>query len=132
MLQIRVIDDQNEVLQYRLGFIGAPGWQLLSTSLTGEVEPGNRITGGNGRLDGALRLKELIVDDDPNTASGSGTIWVDNLTAFVGGEVYAQRFGVGNEVVDVIWSPTGSTVQLPAASAATVTQRDGGSQTVQQ
>ena len=131
MLQVQLTDEQGEVLQYRLGFLGAPGWQFLSTSLGGEVEPGNRITGGNGRLDGAVRLKELIVDDNPNTATGSGTIYVDDMVAFLGGEVYAQRFGTGGEVVDVIWSPEGSSVQLPSASAsATVTERDGASRTV--
>ncbi|PLS79540.1 MAG: hypothetical protein CYG59_12965 [Chloroflexi bacterium] len=131
MLQLRVVDEQNEVLQYRLGFLGAPGWQFMSASLTGEVEQGNRITGGNGRLDGTLRLKELIVDDDPNTAAGSGTFYVDDLTAFQGGEVYAQRFGRGGEVVDVLWSPLGASVQLASASgSATVTERDGGSRVV--
>jgi polysaccharide biosynthesis protein PslG len=125
MLQIRVQDQENEVLQYRLGYIGAAGWQFLSASLTGEVEQGNRITGGNGRLDGALRLKELIVDDDPNTATGSGTFYADELTAFTGGEVYAQRFQAGNEVVDVLWSPGGAQIQLPAAANGVVTDRNG-------
>jgi hypothetical protein len=131
MLQVRIADEQGEVLQYRLGYIGAPGWQFLSTSLTGEVEEGNRITGGNGRLDGGLRLKELIVDDSPNSATGSGKIYIDDLTAFQGSDVYVQRFGQGGEVVDVVWSPTGGTAQLPTASAAaTVTQRNGNSSQV--
>ncbi len=131
MLQIRVMDEQNEVLQFRLGYVGTPGWQFLSTSLTGEVELGNRITGGNGQLDGALRLKELIVDDDPNTATGTGTIYIDDLTAFQGGEIYAQRFQAGGDVVDVLWSPTGSSVQLASASgSATVTERNGQSRIV--
>ncbi len=126
MLQVRVEDQDGEVLQYRLGFIGAPGWQLLTTSLTGEVEGGNRITGGNGRLDGALRLKELIIDDHPNTATGSGTIWIDDLLAYTGGEVYGQRFDTGGDVVDVLWSPAGSSVNLPTASSVvTVIERDG-------
>jgi polysaccharide biosynthesis protein PslG len=129
MLQVRIADEQGEVLQYRLGYLGAPGWQFLSASLTGEVEQGNRISGGNGRLDGALRLRELVVDDHPNTATGSGTIYVDDLTAFQGADVYVQRFAqAGGEVVDVVWSPDGGTVRIPTASgAATVTQRDGGS-----
>jgi hypothetical protein len=128
MLQVRIVDEQGEVLQYRLGYIGTPGWQFLSTSLTGEVEDGNRITGGNGRLDGALRLKELIIDDNPNTATGSGTLYVDDLTAFQGTDVYVQRFHKGGEVVDVVWAPSGGTAEIPTASAsATVTQRDGNS-----
>ncbi|HEY0604668.1 MAG TPA: beta-galactosidase [Herpetosiphonaceae bacterium] len=131
MLQARIADEQGEVLQYRLGYIGAPGWQFLSASLTGEVEPGNRITGGNGRLDGALRLRELIVDDSPNTATGSGRFFIDDFTAFQGTDVYVQRFAAGGEVVDVVWSPTGGTARIPSASAsATVTQRDGGSASI--
>jgi len=126
-----VIDAEGEVLQFRLGFLGAPGWQFLSTSITGEVEPGNRISPGNGRLDGALRLRELVLDDQPNEATGSGTIFVDDLVAFVGPEVYGERFGDGDAVVDVVWALGERTLQLPAVgSAGIVTERNGSSRTI--
>lgn len=132
ILQVRVQDAQGEILQYRLGFLGAPGWQFLSSSLAGEVERGNRITGGNGRLDGNLQLKELIIDDQPDSATGSGIFWVDDLTAFTGAEVFDQRFELGDgTALDVIWSLTGAGVSLPTlGSSALVTDQNGATQTV--
>ena len=130
MIFLRVKDEQGEVLQFRMGFVGAPGWQLMTASLSGEVEPGNRLSGGNGRLDGALQLTELVIDDNPNEAAGSGTIFIDDLIGFQGGEVYAQRFQQDGEVIDVVWSPSGSSVQIPTSSAsATIVERDGASRT---
>lgn len=132
ILQVRIQDGQGEVLQYRLGFLGTAGWQFLSTSLMGEVEQGNRITGGNGRLDGNVQLKELVIDDHPDTATGSGTFWIDDLTAYMGGEVFDQRFDLGGgNAVDVVWSPTGASISLPTVgSSAQVTDRNGASQLV--
>ncbi len=134
ILQLQLTDAENETLQYRLGFIGQPGWQFLQTSITGPVEEGNRITkGGNGQLDGAVHIKALVVAPHPDTATGTGTIYVDDLTAFQGSEVYDSRFSGsgGNGIVDVVWSPAGNTVQLPSASTtATITDRDGATHTV--
>jgi hypothetical protein len=131
IVDLRLADEQGETLQYRLGFIGPPGWQFLSTPITGEVEPGNRITAGNGRLDGALRVHELVIDDYPNGSGGSGVIYVDELTAFQGPEVYAQRFSAGNDIVDVVWSPAEHTLPFPIQTAeVTVVSRDGATQTL--
>ncbi|MBA3943383.1 MAG: hypothetical protein H0X37_02335 [Herpetosiphonaceae bacterium] len=130
ILQLQLTDAENETLQYRLGFIGQPGWQFLQTSITGPVEDGNRITkGGNGQLDGAVRIKALVVAPHPDTATGMGTIYVDDLTAFEGTEVYASRFRASDG--NGVWSPAGSTVQLPSASTtATITERDGATHTI--
>lgn len=131
MLQLQLEDAEGEVLQYRLGFVGAPGWQHMTTSLSGEVLPGNRITGGDGRLTEPVRVKALIVDDFPNQAAGAGTIWIDDLVASVGAEMYAQRFDAGGEVVDMLWSLGGGQARIPTASTeATVTSRDGAAQTI--
>ncbi|GAC1545395.1 MAG: flagellar filament outer layer protein FlaA [Herpetosiphon sp.] len=132
ILQIQLTDSKNETLQYRLGFIGLPGWQFLQTSITGPVEDGNRITrGGTGRLDGAVRIKALVVAPHPDTATGTGKIFVDDLTAFQGPEVYVSRFESAGGVVDVAWSPAGATIEIPSSSStATVVDRDGVSRTI--
>ena len=130
MLQLRIADEEGEVLQYRLGFVTEPGWRLLSASITGEVEPGNRIKQGNGRLEGVLRVHELVVDDQPNEATGAGTIYVDELTAFVGTEVYDHRFLDGDDIIDVVWSPQARTRALPVATGeVTIVDRNGRTQT---
>jgi polysaccharide biosynthesis protein PslG len=131
MVHVRVADDEGEVLQYRLGFIGTTGWQFLSAPITGEVERGNRIKPGNGRLDGAMRIHGLVVDDHPNEAGGEGTIYVDDLTAFAGTEVYDHRFQDGDEVVDVVWSMEEQNIDLMVDSTrVTITDRDGIGQTL--
>jgi len=131
MLQVQLEDAEGEVLQYRLGFIGTPGWQRMTASLSGEVAPGNRITGGDGRLTEPVRVRALVVDDYPNPQAGTGTIWVDELAAATGAEIYAQRFDAGNQVVDVVWSLGGGQARIPSASAeASVIGRDGAAQTI--
>lgn len=131
MLQVQLEDAEGEVLQYRLGFIGAPGWQRMTASLSGEVDPGNRVSGGDGRLSQPARLRALIVDDYPNPQAGSGTIWVDELVASTGPEILAQRFDAGGEVVDVVWSLGGGQARIPSGSAeASVSSRDGAVQTI--
>ncbi len=131
IVHLRLVDEEGEVLQYRLGFIGAPGWHFLSTSITGSVERGNRITDGNGRLDGTFRVRELVVDDHPDTTAVSGTIYVDDLIAYQGPEVYAERFQSGTVVIDVVWALAETTVRFPAETpVATVTDRSGQRRTV--
>ncbi len=130
ILHLRLRDAAGEVLQYRLGFIGATGWHFLSTSITGAVEEGNRIVPGNGQLDGTLQIRELVIDDHPDGATGTGAIYVDELTVFQGPEVYAERFAVGSSategVVDLIWALAPTTITLSTAAAnVTMTSRDG-------
>ncbi len=131
MLQVQLEDAEGEVLQYRLGFAGTPGWQRMTASLSGEVAPGDRITGGDGRLTEPVRLRALIVDDYPNPQAGTGSIWVDELVASTGPEIYVQRFDAGGEVVDVVWSLGGGQARIPSASAeAIVSSRDGAEQII--
>ena len=126
LVQVRIADADGEVLQFRLGFLGSPGWQFLSATITGQAEEGNRIAPGNGRLDGPLRLHELIVDDYENGVVAAGTIFVDDLTAFVGVEVFNQRFQNGSDTIDVLWASGERQVDLVVdAPEVTVTDRDG-------
>jgi hypothetical protein len=117
-LKVWLRDAEGEVLQVRLGPVGGPSWQLLAAPLGGEVAPSDVIAGGrNRRLDGALTLTALVLDDDPNQASGGGVIFLDDLTAFTGPDAYGVRFAKGDGAVDVVWSPGSAQVTIPTRSA---------------
>lgn len=99
---------------------------MLSTTITGDVEEGNRITEGNGRLDGAISLHELIIDDADDSVEGSGTIYVDDLTVFVGSEMYCQRFQAGTDIIDIMWGSSESKIDVAMGMPyVAVTERDG-------
>lgn len=131
-LKVWLRDATGEVLQFRLGFVPGPGWQRLSTPINGEVPSYDRISGsGNLRLDLPARLTAIVLDDEPDTNSTSGTIYLDDLTAGVGGDAYGVRFDKGGSIVDVLWSPSSAQVNLPSSSAqARLVDRSGGSQTI--
>ena len=125
-------DSQGEVLQFRLGPAGGPGWHFSAASLSGPVAPGNVITNEQNRqLDFPVSLTALVLDDDPNTATGEGTIYLDDLTASLGAESYAVRFSQGAEVVDVIWAPNVTQVVVPTQSGQVTRVRAWGETTVE-
>jgi hypothetical protein len=130
-LKVWLRDSQNETLQFRLGFVGGAGWQLLSTPVNGQVEEFNRVEGGgNLRLDFPARLVALVLDDEPDSKTGAGTIYLDDLTAISGAEAYGVRFSKSGAVVDVLWAPGGAQVNLPTSfSQGRLTDRAGGSTT---
>jgi hypothetical protein len=131
-LKVWLRDKDGEVLQFRLGFVGAPGWQFLSTPINGQVEPYNRVSGaGNLRLDLPATLTTIVLDDEPDSFSGSGTIYLDDMTATSGPEAYGVRFSKGGGVVDVLWAPGGGQVSVPTSSAlGTLVDRSGGTTAV--
>jgi polysaccharide biosynthesis protein PslG len=118
-LKVWLRDSEGETLQFRLGFVGAAGWQFLSTPINGTVESYNRISGsGNLRLDLPARLVSVVLDDEPNSKIGSGTIYLDDLSAVTGPEAYGARFAKGDgSSVDVIWAPQVTEINLPTSSA---------------
>ncbi|NNJ09778.1 hypothetical protein EKD04_005515 [Chloroflexales bacterium ZM16-3] len=117
-LKVWLRDNEGETLQFRLGFVGAAGWQFLSTPINGAVEPYNRVSGGgNLRLDLPARLVSIVLDDEPDSKTGSGTIYLDDLSAVTGPEAYGARFVQGGSVVDVIWAPQVTEINLPTSSA---------------
>ncbi|CAA9275220.1 MAG: D-alanyl-D-alanine carboxypeptidase, partial [uncultured Chloroflexia bacterium] len=128
LMQIQLEDQSGELLQFALGKVGGAEWSWMQASLGGEVLPGNRLGGGNnnGRLDGNVKVRALVVDDQPNEYVGSGTIWVDNLTALNGPEAYDFRWQRGDAAIDVVFAPAGANIRIPTASAtARVVDRDG-------
>jgi hypothetical protein len=101
-------DAEGELLQYTLGVVGEPGWTFVSTPVDVPVERGNRVEGsGNLRLDFPATVDAVIVDDAYDGFIGTGTIYLDNLTAIYGREVYDLRFERGSRDLDIIWSPPG-------------------------
>jgi len=120
-------DAEGEVLQYALGAAGPPGWQLLQAPVGVHVGAGDRITkGGNGRLDFPARLDAIVLDDAPDSFSGSGAIYLDDLIAISGPEAYDMELRRGGVALDVLWSsePLGATLSSAGASARVV-ERDG-------
>lgn len=117
-LKVWLRDAQGEVLQFRLGPVGPPGWQFLGANISGVVEEFNVISGARNRqLDFPAQLTAIVVDDAPDGYSGAGTFYLDDLTAVSGGDAYGVRFTRGGEVVDVLWSPSGATQPINTASA---------------
>jgi len=127
-LKVWLRDREGEVLQFRLGFAGSGGWQLLSTPINGPVESFNRVSGsGNLRLDLPATLNAIVLDDEPDSFSGAGTIYLDDMIATSGPEAYGARFNKGAGVVDVLWAPSGGQVAVPTSSQqGALIDRSGG------
>lgn len=119
-------DAQGEYFRILLGAIGT-GWQLRQAAL-GAFE----VNDGDGVIQYPIRFQSFIVDDEPDRSGGSGTIAFDDLFVEEGPEIYGYRFTKGDGHVDVLWSTSdGAGLALPTeSSTATVTNRDGQSQTV--
>lgn len=126
-LKVWLRDAEGETLQFRLGFVGGSGWSFLSAPINGQVEAYNRISGGgNLRLDFPATLTAIVLDDEPDNRSGSGSIWLDDLTALSGPEVYGVRFARGNDTIDVLWAPGGAFINLPTTlPQGTLADRSG-------
>ncbi|NJN18617.1 MAG: hypothetical protein HC822_21365 [Oscillochloris sp.] len=125
-------DAENEVLQFMLGAVGPKGWHFLSAPIGAEVEAGNRISGnGNGRVDFPATLEGIVLDDMIDRYTGSGTIYLDELMAISGPELYNLRLQRGGESLDILWSPPGVRVRLNTQSAqGRLIERDGAEQII--
>ncbi len=129
-LKVWLRDAENEILQFRLGVIGTGGWRFVSTPITQQVESWNRISGsGNMRLDYPIQLHAFILDDNPDTETGTGSFYLDDLTAL--GDSYGVRFDKNGQKIDVLWAVQGEQVRVPTNSATgTLVDRDGNQQTI--
>ena len=119
-------DAQGEQFRLYLGAIGT-GWQLRQGVLGAYAN-----NDGDGVIQFPVRFQSFIVDDEPDRGGGSGAIEFDDLLVEEGPEVYGYRFTKGEGHVDVLWAiGSSANLALPTASStATVTNRDGQSQTV--
>ena len=130
-LKVWLRDSQGEVFQFRLGPVGGGGWHFISTPLNDQAARDVIGSVQNGHLDFPVRLTSIVLDDDPDSASGSGTIYLDDMTASVGPESYAVRFTKASEVVDVIWAPVATQLTLNTSSPRVTRVRAGGEATVE-
>ncbi len=131
-VQVWVRDAENEVLQFRLGVVGTPGWQFLSTPIVHPVAGSNHIDGsGNSRVDFPATLLAVVLDDVHNTYMGTGTVYMENLTMILGREVYDYRFERGDMDLDILWSPPGTRVSFKSMTRSGLyVGRDGNRQQV--
>lgn len=77
-------DSGGQVWQVPLGRATGPGWrQLVGYIATGQAWPWAHISGpDNGQVDYPIQFYALVLDDTPDTFSGSGTIYIDDITAW--------------------------------------------------
>lgn len=112
-IKIWLRDAEGELLQYTLGIVGELGWRFISAPISGEVYGSNRISGeGNRRLDFPAHLVGLVIDDSHDAFIGSGSIYLDDVTAISGPEVHNLRFRRGQWALDILWSPPGMRINL--------------------
>ncbi len=126
-LKLWLRDAENEILQYTLGTVGPSGWRLLQAPLGGAVASWDRITqGGNGRLDFPVRLEAIVLDDAPDTFTGDGTIYLDDLITISGPEAYDLELRRGDAALDVLWAPAPLHARISStATRANIVERDG-------
>jgi hypothetical protein len=76
-------DKAGQVWQVPLGTVSSTGWQqMIGVLYAGQPWPWAHISGpDNGAIDYPVSFVALVLDDKPDTYSGSGTIYVDDLRA---------------------------------------------------
>lgn len=111
-------DAEGELLQFVLGTVGPAGWHFISAPIGGPVEPGNRLANvRNGKLDFPASLVAIVLDDITDDFTGSGTIYLDDLTVISGRETYDLRLRRGDQDLDILWSPPGVRLRLNTSAA---------------
>jgi hypothetical protein len=131
-VKIWLRDAEGELLQYTLGTVGPRGWRLLQAPVGVQVGPGDRLTpGGNGRLDAPARLDAIVLDDEPDSFSGDGSINIDDLIAISGPEAYDLELRRDGAALDVLWASAPLRAGLGStATSARLTDRDGARSTI--
>lgn len=76
-----ILDAAGETLQFTFGRVRHSGWQQMVAWLQpGDPWPAGNIDGpSNGAVDYPISLRALVLDDAPDSFSGSGTIYLDDL-----------------------------------------------------
>lgn len=126
-LKVWLRDAEDEIVQYTLGTIGPPGWRLLQAPLGGPIASWDRINQiGNGRLDFPARLDAIVLDDAPDTFSGNGTLYLDDLSTISGPEAYDLELRRGDTTLDILWAPLPLHARISnTGTSATIVERDG-------
>ncbi|MCB9423345.1 MAG: protein kinase [Ardenticatenaceae bacterium] len=78
-----ILDSAGETWQVPLGRVTHTGWQQMTGYIaTGQDWPWGHISGpSNDKVDYPLTFRGLVLDDVNNSYTGSGNIYVDDLTA---------------------------------------------------
>lgn len=124
-LRLWIRDAQNEVVQITLGTVGPAGWQFLSTPLDPPPTETYVIANhANQRIDQPAAIVAIVLDDDPDPCRGRGVIYIDDLTAIDGQEIYDYQLSQqGDQVypggepakLRIVWSPTPTWVTFHTA-----------------
>jgi hypothetical protein len=79
-------DNGGQVWQVPLGRVGGASWkQMAGTIATGQAWPWTHISGpDNGQVDYPIKFYALVLDDSSDAYSGSGTIYVDDISVWRG------------------------------------------------
>ncbi len=77
-------DSGGQVWQVPLGRVGGTGWrQMVGYIATGQEWPWQSVSGtDNGQVDYPIQFYALVLDDGADTFTGSGTIYVDDITVW--------------------------------------------------
>jgi len=77
-------DASGQVWQVPLGRVSGAGWrQMVGYIVTGQPWPWTHISGpDNGAVDYPISFYALVLDDNPDTFVGSGTIYIDDITTW--------------------------------------------------
>jgi Bacterial Ig domain/Flagellar filament outer layer protein Flaa len=80
-LNVWIKDAKGETWQFPLGQVKHTGWQQMFAWLdAGAPWPAGRIDGpSNGTVDYPIDFRGLVLDDIPDSYSGSGVIYIDDL-----------------------------------------------------
>ncbi|MEJ2560407.1 MAG: hypothetical protein P8186_30145, partial [Anaerolineae bacterium] len=76
-------DAAGQTWQMTFGQVKHTGWQQMAAILDpGQSWPGGPISGpDNGAIDYPISFQALVLDDIPDTYSGSGTLYIDDLNS---------------------------------------------------
>ncbi|WP_129627904.1 beta-galactosidase [Candidatus Oscillochloris fontis] len=125
-LKVWLRDAEGERLQYLVGVVAGPGWQLLTTPLVGSVEATNRLVGsGNQQLDFPVSLEAIVLEDREDRYVGTGSIRIGEIVMITGPEVYDLRLQRGDQTLAVVWAPTGALWPVRCDQIRSLVARDG-------
>lgn len=108
-LNVWIRDSAGQTWQVPLGRVGAAGWQQMTGWIeVGQKWPWTSIDGpDNGVVDYPIRFAGIVLDDNPDSFAGPGTIYVDDLEAAQ--ESGSSRTAQGPQTEPPSPPPTGET-----------------------
>jgi hypothetical protein len=117
-------DADGQVWQVPLGTVGHSGWQEMAGLLDAtQPWPWSHISGpDNGQIDYPVAFSALVLDDKPDSFSGSGSLYIDELRA-EGGTAPGPTAEGGTAAGPTAEPPAGPTGAPPGAQTVLPTGR---------